>query len=76
MASQIRMAVIVRAAKKFYSVIVYCKSFYLKDMHTIVQQDSYFTTMQLALSLGHLLHSYIVVQKGGQVTKPSCMVMK
>ena len=28
-----------------YNVIVYCKSFYLKDMHTIVQQDSYFTTM-------------------------------
>ena len=31
-------------------------------MHTIVQQDSYFTTMPP--------FTYVVVQKGGQVTKP------
>ena len=34
-------------------------------MHTIVQQDSYFTTMLVTWPP----FTYVVVQKGGQVTK-------
>ena len=39
-------------------------------MHTIVQQDSYFTTMHDWLCHLATFYIYVVVQKGGQVTKP------
>ena len=39
-------------------------------MHTIVQQDSYFTTMHDWLCHLATFYIIIVVQKGGQVTKP------
>ena len=46
---------------------------YLNDIATIVY--SIFSQLQLALSLGHLFQTIMIINKGGQVTKP-IIVMK